>query len=379
MSFTHLFIQFILFCCIFNNCYSQSPTSVDVLSAPSSPVAVALDSSGNFYVSVEQYYVTTGPIAILRYPNERTLTSSSTYDLTFTQWGNLSTNTFLFPDSIILDQYDTLWVTDSVNNIICYWRNAKDKTAVSGIDAGQADGYFGGTGTSAHKFNGNIGINFDLWGNLWVADRLNYRVVMWPGVQEKVLFGEPITGGATFCLSVNPTTVSNCLSSTGTTPASGNQPIYVWLDAFGNAYVSLALGTTTPGSVVYYSALTLLASAFTGRGATPDSTVYLDNCAATGYPNPDCLPFGITFTDSRNPYLVVSDTSNSQLVFFSYPVSPLNNETPPTAAFKFNGGSYTFEPISSVYSAASNTLWVTDTAGARTLAFRNFFPSTFHW
>lgn len=78
---------------------------------------------------------------------------------------------FKYPRGICIDSQNNLFVTDGENDKI---RKVTPSGEVSTI-AGSSEGFSDGTATEA-KFNNPFGITIDLKGNLYVSDRLNYKI-----------------------------------------------------------------------------------------------------------------------------------------------------------------------------------------------------------
>ncbi|CAF3233317.1 unnamed protein product, partial [Rotaria socialis] len=83
-------------------------------------------------------------------------------------YGNALTQ-FYYPNGIFVDTWGTLYVADSSNNRVMRWAQG-DKKRGTVIVGGN------GIGAGANQFNDPVGLSFDRHGNLYVADRDNYRV-----------------------------------------------------------------------------------------------------------------------------------------------------------------------------------------------------------
>ena len=120
--------------------------------ASSSPQGIAIDSSGNTYVT------DTNNNRIQKFD------SSGTY---ITQWGSFGTGNgqFNYPRSMAIDSSGNAYVTDYQNNRI-------QKFDSSGAYITQ----WGSQGSGSGEFNGPIGINIDTSNNVYVGDTENHRI-----------------------------------------------------------------------------------------------------------------------------------------------------------------------------------------------------------
>ena len=145
------------------------------------PMGIAFDSSGNLWV------VDTYNSRVLMYPKANLGTSGSSATImlglnTFTTITPATTATVLYgPDSIAFDSSGNLWVTDNLNNRVLMYPKANLGTSSSSatIVLGQNTFTTRTADITATGLHDPSGIAFDSSGNLWVADFLNNRVLMY--------------------------------------------------------------------------------------------------------------------------------------------------------------------------------------------------------
>lgn len=147
------------------------------------PVGVALDGSGNLWVAdyslsrVVEYELpfSSGMKAsqVIGQPN---FTSSGCNQ------GGISDTTLCFPEHIAFDSAGNLWVADQINSRVLMYPKANLTTngAAATVVIGQPNFASSDCNTSQNGLCAPSGVAFDSGGNLWVADTLNCRVLMYP-------------------------------------------------------------------------------------------------------------------------------------------------------------------------------------------------------
>lgn len=177
------------------------------------PQGVAADAAGNVYVAdvlnhkIRKIVVATGEVT--------TLAGSGTAGAAN---GIGTAASFNFPQGVAADAAGNVYVADTDNNRI---RKITTGGVVSTL-AGSVQGSADGVGTAA-SFNFPPGVAVDAFGNVYVADRINYKI-------RKINSAGMVTtlsgsGSAGFADGIG-------------TVASFNEPISVTVDAFGNIYVA---------------------------------------------------------------------------------------------------------------------------------------------
>ncbi|NWF90082.1 MAG: dienelactone hydrolase family protein [Ignavibacteriaceae bacterium] len=134
------------------------------------------------------------------------------------------------PLRVFIDSTGCLWVSDYLNNRVLRFDNASSKPTGAPADGvlGQPDFNSNISGTSASKMKGPVGVFVDGKGRLWVADRLNHRVLRFDGASLKSN-GAPADG---VLGQQDFTTGTSGLSNT-----KMNRPMGVYLDLEDNLWV----------------------------------------------------------------------------------------------------------------------------------------------
>jgi len=194
---------------------------------------------------------------------------------------------FVYPTGITIDASGNLFVADYGNNKIRKITSARVVTTIAGSSYGFADGL----GTVA-KFDSPIGITVDDSGNIYVADRYNYKIrKISPLGMVTTLAG---TGGIGFANGEGAI-------------ASFDNPIGIAIDASGNVFIGdsgnhkirkLTQGTIITGDTSGHIGLhNVVLNANDGNGGSTDqsftitvnSTLGIDKNVIKGfslYPNP---------------------------------------------------------------------------------------------
>jgi sugar lactone lactonase YvrE len=171
---------------------------------------ITFDSSGNLWVA------DVGGNRILKYPAANLATGGAATvalgqsDLTSRTTGNTAT-TVDYPKYITFDSDGNLWASDILNHRILKYPAANLATGgAATVALGQSDLTSKSSGTTSTKFFNLASLEFDSDGNLWVADKANYRIVMFPAANLS-------TGGAATLVLGQP----DFTSKTSNTAANG--------------------------------------------------------------------------------------------------------------------------------------------------------------
>ncbi len=256
------------------------------------PHALALDGTGNLYVTQGDYYycavrkivIATGAVTTLAggnyYPTYQDGTGPNAY--------------FYGPQGITYDGAGNLYVADRSNNRI---RKIVIATgAVSTVAGSGSSAFADGTGTSS-SFSTPSGISYD-GGNLYVADQNNQRI-------RKIV----IATGVVSTIAGN----GNAAFANGTgAAASFNSPSGIVADGSGNLYVADQSNQRIRKIVISSGVVTTLA----GNG----TATFADGTAATAsFYN----PYSVAVDGSG--YLYVADQGNNRIRkigLVGYSISP---------------------------------------------------------
>ena len=188
------------------------------------PYGVAVDSSGNLYVS------DTGNNRVLFYP-----AGSTTATRVYGQGGSFTTNNAAAtanslngPHGLTVDSSGDLYVADELNNrVLFYPANSTTATRVYGQNGSFTSGIANNGGISANSLNQPFGVTLDGGGNVYVGDTFNNRVLFYP-------FGSTT---ATRVYGQSGSFTSNSANSGGVSADTLNDPEAISLDGSGNFYV----------------------------------------------------------------------------------------------------------------------------------------------
>jgi len=218
-------------------------TTLTGTSAISSPTGLAVDASGNIYVTNNYniYTISSGVVSLLA--------GSGTSGFTD---GQGTAASFSSPYAIAIDAQGNKYVADANNNVI---RKITPSGLVSTLAGNGKTGYIDGPGNMAEFYN-PVGIAVDSYGNVYVADSYNNMIRKITPAGEVSTFA-----GSTTAASAN---------GTGTA-ASFSNPYSLAIDASGNVYVA-DLGNNmvrmiTPAGVVTTLAGSGAPGAVNGTGA----------------------------------------------------------------------------------------------------------------
>ncbi|MDR3678342.1 MAG: gliding motility-associated C-terminal domain-containing protein [Flavipsychrobacter sp.] len=218
------------------------------LSQLSSPTGLALDASGNIYVSDYFNY------RVIKFPSGSTSGTNGTIVAGGNGNGNGATQ-LAGSDGICLDASGNLYVTDPNNNRVQKFASGST-SATSGTTVAGGNG----AGTATNQLNYPSSVAVDGLGNIYVADANNNRVQKWPSA---AVAGTTVAGSAA--------------GTSGSTAALLNFPTGVVIDGNGNLFVSdfnnnriqqfaptipLTFSALTPGSY------TAIVTTYTGATAT---------------------------------------------------------------------------------------------------------------
>lgn len=200
-------------------------------SSLNSPSGVAVDpTTGKLFV-VDRYNN-----RVLRWSSVSKMENGSAAEAVFgqtnfvTNSSGLSASKFNDPLRVFVDSAGNLWVSDYLNNRVLKFNNASSKANGASADAvfGQPNFTTNSSGTSENKMRGPVGVFVDGKGRLWVADRLNHRVLRFDNASTKP------TGANADGVLGQPDFVTG---TSGLSADRMNRPMGVYVDAMDNLWV----------------------------------------------------------------------------------------------------------------------------------------------
>ena len=229
----------------------------------SSPVGLALDSSGNLYVADYGnnrvlYYASGSTTATRVYGQVGNFTSNTANN------GALSNTTLSAPTGVAIDSSGNLYVADYGNNRVLYFPSPyTSSTKVFGQLGSFTSNTANNGGVSASSLSGPLGVGLDSQNNLYVADGGNYRALYYPAgsITATRVYGQ--AGSFT----------SNTVNNGGVSSSSFSRPNAFAIDNSSNIYItdsndnralkfqtSLSISTQPPASTNAGSAFSTAAS-----------------------------------------------------------------------------------------------------------------------
>ena len=251
------------------------------VAASISPTGIAADAPGNIYLVDGNHVRKVDTAGVIT-----TVAGNGGYS--YTGDGTQATGSGMYPNAIALDGSGNIYLADSYNQRVL------KVTAATGIIttvAGNGSGGFGGDGAaaSAAQLNSPAGIALDASGNLFIADRYNYRI-------RKVA----AAGGV---ISTVAGSGSGGFSGDGAAAgAAGVYPVAVAVDAGGNLYIV----DYNNSRIRKVTAATGFISTVAGNGSTVYSGDSGFASAATMY-----NPQGVALDAAGNLY--VADKNNQRI------------------------------------------------------------------
>jgi uncharacterized protein (TIGR03437 family) len=268
---------------------------------------IAFDSSGNLWVADAQnnrvleytYPFSTGQAASLVIGQPNFTTNTQPAPPTATSLGS--------PIWITFDSFGNLWVSDGENNRVLEYTRPFSTGEAASLVIGQSSFTGDAAATTATGVSTPSGIVFDSFGNLWLADRGNNRVLE---------YTYPFSTGQAASLAIGQSNFTT--SATATTATGFNSPRGIAIDPSGNLWVTdrsnnRVLEFNFPFSTGQAASVVIGQSNFTTSVATT---------TATGLSNPR----GIGFDSEGNLWL--AEQGNNRVL--EYGVQP----PPPPSIFQ---------------------------------------------
>ena len=279
--------------------FTTNTTNKGGLSANSlhDPDRLAVDSSGNLYVSDQQNSgcCTTPPAAPPRPGSTGRWAASPPAAGTN---GGISANSLNGPYGIALDSNGNLYVADYGNNRVLYYpAGSTTATRVYGQGGSFTTNTTNNGGISANSLDLPAAVALDSSGNLYVADQYNNRVLFYPSGSTTAtrVYGQGgsfTTGGA---------------NKGGVSANSLAFPTGVAVDSSGNLYVADGDNSRV---LFYLSGSTTATRVYGQCGSFTTDTANNGGISANSLEN----PAGLALDSSNNLY--VADAYNSRVLFY---------------------------------------------------------------
>jgi streptogramin lyase len=258
------------------------------------PYGVAVDSTGNMYVSD----ALSNRIRKITSAGVVTTLAGSGSGASGSIDGIGSNASFNYPLGVAIDYVGNIYVGDSTNNLIRKITSAGVVTTLAG--SGTAT-YVEGIGTNA-GFNTPTGVAVDLSGNLYVSDISNNRIRK---ITPQLASPLPVSNNTGFGLKLDSSGNSQWLVTAN--PIINQQDICSTIDPSGNFYLAGCYGTDT-------------ATIYNANNLTSPITLpsVSSNAAFLVKYNPTGQAQWTGVIENANPYSLVTDSSNNVYMSGSY-------------------------------------------------------------
>jgi sugar lactone lactonase YvrE len=267
------------------------------------PYGIALDSNGNLYVA--DY----GNNRVLYYPAGSTTATrvygqGGSFTTNTTNNGGISANSLDLPTAVALDSSGNLYVADQYNNrVLFYPSGSTTATRVYGQGGSFSTGGANKGGISANSLAFPTGLAVDSSGNLYVADGNNSRVLFY-------LSGSTTATGVYGQLGSFTTGTAN---NGGVSANSLENPAGLTLDSSGNLYVADAYNNRV---LFYLSGSTTATRVYGQLGSFTTSTANNGGISATSLNQ----PWAVALDSSGNFY--VADLGNNRVLMYPPTTTP---------------------------------------------------------
>ena len=200
-------------------------------SAPTStilwgPVGLAFDAIGNLWVA-DCFYS-----RVLKFSSPQSTHMAASLvigqaDFTHQGGGSISTNRVFGPTGLAFDAIGNLWVADNSNNRVLRFSSPLSTNMAASLVIGQPDFTHNDATASQAGLYQPYDLRFDAYGNLWVSDILNNRVLMFKSPSSNGLGASQVIGQPDFTYNYYSTSQWNLY-----------QPRGLVFDASGNLWVA---------------------------------------------------------------------------------------------------------------------------------------------
>ncbi len=231
------------------------------------PTAVGFDPSGNLWVA------DTGNNRILEF--KAPFTTREEASLVIGQTGFTTPTAgngpsgLSSPSGLTFDPSGNLWVADTSNNRVLEFSPPFSSGMDAAIAIGQGSLTSNSGGAGGNQLQGPSSLAFDVYGNLWVADRGNSRVLEFTGSFSTGIAATTVLGQSTFGSTAGATIQSGMNAPTGvSTDHSGN----VWVADTANNRVLLFTAPASTSTSTSTSRTTSTSSSTTTSSSTSSSS-----------------------------------------------------------------------------------------------------------
>ncbi len=279
-------------------------------------------------------------------------------------------NHFNTPESICLDAQGRLWVVDGLNNRVLRFDNASAKASGASANGvlGQPDFTTYADALNQSGFDHPLSAYVDVFGNLYVGESLNYRILRFNNAAGKAN-GAPADG-----VLGQPNFITNNLPPADPTAGTVYQPQGMTGDAYGKLWVA----DTHYNRVLFFNNAAGKANGANADGVLgqPDLTTDTYNWTQNSFYNPVSLAL-----DGQGR-LWVSDSLNHRVLYFndaahasgqvnaSGVLGQLNYTNHTANAGLANPAAQTMQsPAGLWYDPGSDLLWLADSGNHRVLAY----------
>jgi|GEM_PF-5247458 len=268
------------------------------------PMGVSFDSKGDLWV------VDTGNNRVLEFVPPFTGGMAATLVIghsDFTDWSGGTTQTTLSnPTGATFDSFGNLWVADEMNNRVLEFAPPFSDGMSATLVLGQSSFTTNAQATSQNGMNLPTDVAFDSQGNLWVADAHNNRVLEFVPGTSGCASGQFCTGMGAELVIGQPGFSTN---SPGTTQSTFTDPVTVAFDSRGGLWI----GVFSDHRVVEFAppfSNGMAASIVIGQSSFTTST-------ATTTQNGLSSVWGVAFDPAGNMWVV--DEGNSRVLEYVGP------------------------------------------------------------
>ncbi|MDX2128825.1 MAG: T9SS type A sorting domain-containing protein [Chloroherpetonaceae bacterium] len=340
------------------------------------PRGIAIDpASGKLFVATGH--------RILRFSSQAAMISGSSAEAVFGQPNFLvdvsgfTASKMSVPYGVAVDRFGNLYVADSENHRVLRFMNAA--TAPSGSAAVIAFGQPNLTsrisnngGLSASSMSFPTGVVVDSLGNLYVCDSENNRVLRFANAATAV------TGAAASVALGQPNLTSGTANNGGLSASTLSQPYSVAVDGSGNLYV-VDSGNSRVLRFANAASVSTGAAASIALGQPDFFSGSFNNNLTSPTANTMSYPFGVAVNSSGNLY--VGDSENNRVLLFVNAATAVTGAAasialgqPNLTSGTANNGGLSASTMNIPYGVAldpSGNLYVADQNNNRVLRFNN--------